>query len=71
MVGFTLALQQTPLAVIVLPPVELMFPPEYAVPKPIDVTDEVVSVASTPTELVVNVWSVPYIVPPQLNAFTL
>jgi hypothetical protein len=67
MVGFAAVAQQVPLAVIVPPPSEMIFPPETAVVKVIEETTVVVRVATT-IRVVVNVTSFPYAVPTLLVA---
>jgi hypothetical protein len=66
MVGFAVVAQQTPRAVTAPPPLAVIFPPETAVVKVIEVTAVVVRVAVVTA--VANVSSFPYAVPPLLIA---
>jgi hypothetical protein len=67
-VGFVVVAQHVPLAVMAPPPSEVIFPPETAVVKPIDVIAAVVRVAME-IWLVVNETSFPYEVPALLVAY--
>jgi hypothetical protein len=68
MVGFAVVAQQTPLAVMTPPPSAVIFPPEIAVDKVIEVGEVVVRAAAV-IGLVVNEKSFPYAVPALLVAY--
>jgi hypothetical protein len=70
MVGDAVVAQQTPFAVTAALPSEVIFPPETAVVKAIEVTAVVVR-AGTTSDVVVNVTSLPYAVPALLVAYAL
>ena len=55
-VGLVLVDQHTPLAVIVPPPASVMFPPDEAVVKLIELTAVVVSVASSTGSVANDTW---------------